>query len=81
MKKISRITFAVILLFIFLLLGLKVYRNFNISRNLKNEEKNRLKKSAEVLNECFDLKNKSKRSHNESMKLIEYCLEEFGSEK
>ena len=49
--------------------------------SLKNEEKNKLKKSAEILNECFDLKNKSKRTINESMKLIEYCLEEFGSEK
>ena len=43
--------------------------------------KNKLKKSAEILNECFDLENKSKRTINESLKLIEYCLEEFGSEK
>ena len=79
--KISTITFAVILFFLFLLVGLKAYRNFNISRNLKNEEKNKLKKSAEVLNECFDLKNKSQRSINDSMKLIGYCLEEYGSGK
>ena len=52
-----------------------------IYRGLKNEEKNKLKKSAEVLNECFDLKNKNQRSLNDSMKLIEYCLEEYGSEK
>ena len=49
--------------------------------DLKNEEKNKLKKSAQILNESFDLKNKSKRTINESLKLIEYCLEEFGSEK
>ena len=79
--KISRISFAAILFFIFLFLGLHVYRNFNNSRNLKNEEKNKLKKSAEVLNECFDLKNKSQRSLNDSMKLIEYCMKEYGSEK
>ena len=76
-----KITLVVIFLSVVLLLSLKTYRNFIISSELKNEEKNRLKKSAEVLNECFDLKNKSKRTQNDSIKLIEYCLEEFGSEK
>ena len=79
--KFSRITFAVILFFIFLLLGLKVYSNFNVSRNLKNEEKNKFKKSAEVLKECFDLKNKSQRNLNDSMRLIKYCMEKYGYEK
>ena len=76
-----RITLAVIFLSIIFILSLKTYRDFVISSDLKNEEKNRLKKSAEILNECFDLENKSKRTINESLKLIEYCLEEFGSEK
>ena len=76
-----RITLAVIFLSIIFLFSLKTYRDFVISRDLKNEEKNKLKKSAEILNECFDLENKSKRTINESLKLIEYCLEEFGSEK
>ena len=76
-----RITLAVIFLSIIFLLSLKTYRDFVISNDLKNEEKNKLKKSAEILNECFDLENKSKRTINESLKLIEYCLEEFGSEK
>ena len=76
-----KITLAVIFLSIVLLISLKTYRNFIISSELKNEEKNRLKKSAEVLNKCFDLKNKSKRTQNDSLKLIEYCLEKFGSEK
>ena len=80
MKKL-RITLAVIFLSIILILSLKTYRDFVISSDLKNEEKNKLKKSAEILNECFDLENKSKRTINESLKLIEYCLEEFGSEK
>ena len=79
--KIFRLTFALILLTMTFLIGLKIYSNFNISKELKNEEKNKFKKSAEILNECFDLKNKSKRTINESLKLIEYCLEEFGSEK
>ena len=76
-----RITLAVIFLSIIFILSLKTYRDFVISSDLKNEEKNKLKKSAEILNECFDLNNKSKRTINESLKLIEYCLEEFGSEK
>ena len=76
-----RITLAVIFLTIIFFFSLKTYRDFIISSELKNEEKHKLKKSAEILNECFDLKNKSKRTINESLKLIEYCLEEFGSEK
>ena len=80
MKNI-RIYSTVIALSILFIVGLKMYLNFNSSRSLKIEEKNKLKKSAEILNECFDLKNKSKRTINDSMKLIEYCLEEFGFEK
>ena len=63
------------------LISFKTYSNFIISSDLKKEEKNKLKKSAEVLNNCFDLKNKSERTLNDSMKLIEYCLEKYGSEK
>ena len=77
--KIFRLTFALILLTMTFLIGLKTYRNFNISKELKNEEKKKLKKSAEVLNNCFDLKNKSQRSLNDSLKLIEYCLDKYGS--
>jgi len=76
-----RITLAVIFLSMVFLISYKTYRDFNISSDLKKKEKNKFKKSAEVLNECFDLKNKSERSLNDSMKLIEYCLEEYGSEK
>ena len=76
-----RITIAAIFLSIIFLFSLKTYRDFVITSDLKNEEKNKLKISAEILNECFDLENKSKRTINESLKLIEYCLEEFGSEK
>ena len=76
-----RITIAVIFLSIVFIISLKTYRDFVITSDLKNEEKNKLKKSAEIMNECFDLENKSKRTINESLKLIEYCLEEFGSEK
>ena len=74
-----RLTFALFFLTMTFLIGLKIYRNFNISKELKNEEKINLKKSAEVLNNCFDLKNKSQRSLNDSLELIEYCLEKYGS--
>ena len=79
--KIFKITFVVFLLAVIFLQGFKFYRNFNISRDLKNEKRNRLKKSAEVLNECFDLENKSQRTLNDSMKLIEYCLNEYKFQK
>ncbi len=76
-----RINLSVMFLSIIFLFSLKTYRDFVNTNDLNNEEKNKLKKSAEILNECFDLKNKSKRNIKESLKLIEYCLEEFGSEK
>ena len=79
--KILRISFAGVLLSILLLFGFKIYHNFNISRNIKNEEKNKLKKTAEILNDCFDLENKNKRTINDSLKLIEYCLREYGMDK
>ena len=79
--KILKIAFVAIIFSFLFLQGLKIYRDFNISRDLKKEEKNKLKKSAEVLNDCFDLENKNKRSLNDSMKLIEYCLKVYGSEK
>ena len=76
-----RITLAIIFLSMVFLISFKTYRDFIISSDLKKEEKNKLKKSAEVLNKCFDLKNKSERTLNDSMKLIEYCLEQYGSKK
>ena len=79
MKNLRR-TFLIILSSIFFLVGLIIYRNFNISRDLKIEKKNKLKKSAEVLNQCFDLKKKNQRTLIDSIKLIEYCLEEYGPE-
>ena len=65
-----RITFAVIFLSVMFLISFKTYRDFIISSDLKKEEKNKLKESANVLNECFDLKNKSERTLNDSMKLV-----------
>ena len=79
--KILKKVLTLILLSLVFLQGLKIYRNFKISRDLKNEDKNKLKESSRVLNQCFDLNNKSQRTLNDSLKLIEYCLKEYGSEK
>ena len=76
-----KITLAMIFLTMVFLISFNAYRDFIISSDLKKEEKNKLRKSAEVLNKCFDLKNKSERTLNDSMKLIEYCLEQYGSKK
>ena len=78
MKKFS-FFLATIFLFIIFFFGIKLFLNFNNSRELKIEKKKQLRKSAEVLNKCFDLENKSERTINESMKLIEYCLNNYGS--
>tara|TARA_B100000941_G_C28435816_1_gene516841 strand:+ start:171 stop:413 length:243 start_codon:yes stop_codon:yes gene_type:complete len=78
MKKFS-FFLAAIFLFIIFFFGIKLFLNFNNSRELKIEKKKQLRKSAEVLNKCFDLENKSERTIDESMKLIEYCLNNYGS--
>ena len=80
MKIFKRVIILILLSLVFLQV-LKIYRNFKISRDLKNVEKNKLKESARVLNECFDLDNKNKRTLNDSLKLIEYCLKKYGTEK
>ena len=77
MKSIKTI-FVLIILFMISFLGIKKYRSFSISNDLKKQESHRLNSAAKVLNKCFDLENKNKRTINESMKLIEYCLKEYG---
>ena len=77
MKKV-KIAFFTILLMIFSTIGIKKLIYINQARYLKNKEQIIFNQSARVLNECFDLDNKNKRSLNESIELIEYCLEEYG---
>ena len=72
--KIAIITISII---IFSLIGIKKLIYINQVKVLKNEEEI-LNKSIGVLNECFDLENKYKRTLNKSIELIEYCLEEYG---
>ena len=66
---------------IFSILGIKKGLLFNFKKDFKSEEEIFLKKSINVLNECFDLENKNRRSLNQSMELIEYCLDEYGYKK
>ena len=51
---------------------------YKLSKVLKNKEESFLNESIRVLNECFDLENKNKRTINKSIDLIEYCLKEYG---
>ena len=47
-------------------------------KRLSVDENIKIRESFEVLNKCFDLENKNKRSLNESIELIEYCLIQYG---
>ena len=74
--KIAIFTTSII---IFSLIGIKKLIYINQPKDLKNkEEESILSESIRVLNECFDLENKNKRTLNKSIELVEYCLEEYG---
>ena len=73
-----KISISIISIIIFSLIGIKKLVYIKQNNDLKNEEESILNESNRVLNECFDLENKNKRTHNESIELIEYCLEEYG---
>ena len=60
------------------LIGIKNLIYVYQAKDSKNKEESILKESVRVLNECFDLENKNKRTLNKSIELIEYCLEEYG---
>ena len=72
--KISIFTISIIIS----LIGIKKLIYINQVKDLNNEEESIVNQINRVLNECFDLKNKNKRTHNESIELIEYCIEEYG---
>ena len=73
-----KISISIVSIIIFSLIGIKklIYKKQN--NDLKNKEESILNESNRVLNECFDLENKDKRTNNESIELIQYCLEEYG---
>ena len=72
--KIAIFTISIIIFFI----GIKKLIYINQVKYIKNEEESFLNESIRVLNECFDLENKNKRTLKKSIELIEYCLEEYG---
>ena len=72
--KIAIFTISII---IFSLIGIKKLIYINQVKDIKNKE-SFLNESIRVLNECFHLENKNKRTLNKSIELIEYCLEEYG---
>ena len=57
---------------IFSLLGIKKLIYVYQAKDFKNKEESNLNESVRVLNECFDLENKNKRTLNKSIELIEY---------
>ena len=71
-----KIAIFTILIIIFSLIGIKKLIYINQVKDLKNKE-SFLNESIRVLNECFDLENKNKRTLNQSIELIEYCLGEY----
>ena len=73
-----KIPIFAISIFIMTFLGIKKFISTNKAKDLNNKEESALNESKRVLNECFDLENKNKRTHNKSIELIEYCLEEYG---
>tara|TARA_B100000886_G_scaffold266766_1_gene191065 strand:- start:175 stop:417 length:243 start_codon:yes stop_codon:yes gene_type:complete len=73
-----KIAIFTILIIILSFIGLKKLIYSNQAKEPKNKEDSILIESARVLNECFDLDNKNKRTLNKSIELIEYCLEEYG---
>ena len=73
--KTAILTISVI---VFTLLGIKKLIYIYRANDFKNQEDLILNESIRVLNECFDLENKNKRTLNKSIELIEYCLEEYG---
>ena len=58
---------------IFLFGIIKIYKIVEISFK-ENVKKQTIKEMSVSLNNCFDIKNKSKRTFIESIKLIEYCM-------
>ena len=72
--KISIFTISIIIS----LIGIKKLIYIYQAKIFKNKEESILNESIRVLNECFDLENKNKRTLNKSIELIEYCLKKYG---
>ena len=73
-KKILIIFFSIIFLFGII----KIFTSIaSISKEkIKKQTINQISVS---LQNCFDIKNKSKRTYNESIKLIEFCMNKYSN--
>ena len=80
MKSLS-LTILISLMLIVSYTTIKKYLNLNLIKNTKDEPKTLLKETFTLLNECFDLENKNKRSIHQSIELVEYCLDKYGDKK
>jgi len=77
MNKVKIVIFTISII-IFSLIGIRKLIYINQAKEIKNKAELILNESTRVLNECFDLENKNKRTLKKSIELIEYCLEEYG---
>ena len=77
MKSI-KLTFFKTLIIIISFIGIKICLDIYSSKYLRNDRELLLKESVNILNNCFDLENKNRRSPKQSIELIEYCLNEYG---
>ena len=66
------------LIIIFFSLGTILVLDIVKSSKIDNQKNKILKDYRLKLKSCFDLENKNERKINESLKLIEYCVKEFG---
>ena len=69
-----------LILIIIFLTSLGTVKFLGLVNNLSSENhKNKLIKDYRIkLKNCFDLENKYNRRIDESLKLVEYCIKEFG---
>ena len=73
-----KIAIFLLLIIMFSLIGIRKLIYINQIKDSKSKEESILYEYIRVLNECFDLENKNKRTLSKSIELIEYCLEEYG---
>ena len=72
--------FLIILITITSILFVKAIAKFN-NYDSKRVKEIEIKKVLIKLNECFDLKNRSIRGIENSINLIEYCMDKYGIDK
>ena len=81
MNKVKTKNFSIPIIIFSLMVISSIYINNAKIKNakiLKNNKESNLNEISQVLNECFDLENKNKRTLKKSNELIEYCLKEYG---